>query len=90
MRSYTSLPSLSFKLRVFDILIIQRFYDLSVKDVLREVAEKHGLTCLLHEKPFSYINGSGKHINWSLETDKRENLLDPGSTPIENARFMVC
>jgi len=64
-------------------------HNMLMMDVLREVAEKHGLACLLHEKPFSYINGSGKHINWSLETDKRENLLDPGSTPIENARFML-
>ncbi len=56
---------------------------------LQEVARKHGLECLLHEKPFAGINGSGKHINWSLATDKNENLLSPGSSTMENARFLL-
>ena len=56
---------------------------------LQEVARKHGLECLLHEKPFAGINGSGKHINWSLATDKNENLLSPGSSAMENARFLL-
>lgn len=56
---------------------------------LQEVARKHGYECLLHEKPFEGINGSGKHINWSLSTDCGENLLSPGSTAMENARFLL-
>ena len=56
---------------------------------LQEVARKHGFECLLHEKPFEGINGSGKHINWSLSTDCGENLLSPGSTALENARFLL-
>lgn len=56
---------------------------------LQQVARKHGFECLLHEKPFEGINGSGKHINWSLSTDTGENLLSPGSTPMDNARFLL-
>lgn len=56
---------------------------------LQEVARKHGLECLLHEKPFAGINGSGKHINWSLATDRNENLLSPGTSAMENARFLL-
>ena len=56
---------------------------------LQEVARKHGFECLLHEKQFEGINGSGKHINWSLSTDCGENLLSPGSTAMENARFLL-
>ena len=58
-------------------------------DIMRKVAEKHGLVCLLHEKPFAGVNGSGKHNNWSLATDKGQNLLDPGKTPRENAQFLL-
>jgi glutamine synthetase len=58
-------------------------------DVLRRTAEKYGLVCLLHEKPFAGINGSGKHNNWSLATDTGENLLNPGETPHDNAQFLV-
>ena len=54
-------------------------------EVLRRTALKHGMVCLLHEKPFEGINGSGKHNNWSLSTDDGQNLLDPGATPVENA-----
>lgn len=56
---------------------------------LRRVAQKYGLECLLHEKPFAGINGSGKHLNWSLGNRKLGNLLDPGETPHENAQFLV-
>jgi len=58
-------------------------------DVIRRTAEKYGLVCLLHEKPFAGINGSGKHNNWSMSTDTGENLLNPGQTPHENAQFLV-
>ncbi len=57
--------------------------------LLKSVASKHGLVCLLHEKPFAGINGSGKHINWSLATDTGINLLEPGDTPFENAQFLL-
>ncbi len=56
---------------------------------MRQIADKYGLVCLLHEKPFAGINGSGKHNNWSMATDVGENLLDPGNTPHENAQFLV-
>jgi glutamine synthetase len=58
-------------------------------DVIRRTAEKYGLVCLLHEKPFAGINGSGKHNNWSMSTDLGENLLNPGDTPHDNAQFLV-
>ncbi len=58
-------------------------------DVLRRTAEKYGLVCLLHEKPFAGINGSGKHNNWSMATDQGENLLNPGDNPHDNAQFLV-
>jgi glutamine synthetase len=58
-------------------------------ELMRKVADKHGLTCLLHEKPFAGINGSGKHNNWSISTDTGANLLDPGDTPFDNAQFLL-
>ena len=58
-------------------------------EMLKKVAARHGLVCLLHEKPFAGINGSGKHDNWSLATDTGENLLKPGSTPSQNAQFLL-
>jgi glutamine synthetase len=58
-------------------------------DVMRRAAEKYGLVCLLHEKPFTGINGSGKHNNWSMATDTGENLLNPGDNPHDNAQFLV-
>lgn len=58
-------------------------------EMLKKVAGRHGLTCLLHEKPFAGVNGSGKHNNWSLVTDDGVNLLDPGKTPHENVQFLV-
>ncbi len=58
-------------------------------EVLKKVAERHGLACLLHEKPFAGVNGSGKHNNWSIATDDGRNLLEPGKTPKDNAQFLV-
>jgi glutamine synthetase len=60
-----------------------------VMTILKKTADKHGLVCLLHEKPFAGINGSGKHVNWSLGNSTQGNLLDPGDTPHENAQFLV-
>ena len=56
---------------------------------LRKVAEKYGLTCLTHEKPFAGVNGSGKHVNWSMGSSSQGNLMDPGDTPHENAQFLL-
>ena len=56
---------------------------------MQRIAKKHGLVCLLHEKPFAGVNGSGKHNNWSISTNTGKNLLDPGDTPHENAQFLL-
>ena len=58
-------------------------------EVMQRAADAHGLVCLLHEKPFDGVNGSGKHNNWSLATDNGQNLLSPGETPYENAQFLL-
>ena len=58
-------------------------------EVMKRVADRHGFVCLLHEKPFEGINGSGKHNNWSISTDRGENLLEPGNTPSSNAQFLL-
>ena len=58
-------------------------------EMMKKVADRHNLVCLLHEKPFEYVNGSGKHNNWSLSTNTGENLLEPGSTPSSNAQFLL-
>ena len=58
-------------------------------EMMQKVAAKHGLVCLLHEKPFAGVNGSGKHNNWSIATDEGQNLLSPGETPYENAQFLL-
>src|SRR5438477_2756114 len=58
-------------------------------EIMKRTADKYGLACLLHEKPFAGINGSGKHNNWSMATDTGENLLNPGDTPHDNAQFLV-
>lgn len=58
-------------------------------EIMKKVAERHGMKCLLHEKPFEGINGSGKHNNWSISTDTGENLLKPGKTPHDNPRFLL-
>jgi len=60
-----------------------------IMDILKKVATRHGLVCLLHEKPFAGVNGSGKHNNWSMGTDDGQNLLEPGNTPHENAQFLT-
>ena len=58
-------------------------------EIMQKVAKKHGMVCLLHEKPFAGVNGSGKHNNWSMATDTGSNLLSPGATPYENAQFLL-
>ena len=58
-------------------------------ELMRKVAAKHGMVCLLHEKPFAGVNGSGKHNNWSISTNTGKNLLDPGATPASNAQFLL-
>ena len=60
-----------------------------VMEIMKKVADRHGLVCLLHEKPFAGVNGSGKHDNWSLSTDTGKNLFKPGSTPRQNAQFLL-
>jgi len=60
-----------------------------IMDTLKKVANRHGLVCLLHEKPFAGVNGSGKHNNWSMSTDDGQNLLEPGHTPHENLQFLT-
>ncbi len=60
-----------------------------VMDAMKKIAKRHGLECLLHEKPFAGVNGSGKHDNWSIVTDTGKNLLDPGKTPNENIQFLL-
>ena len=64
-------------------------HNMLVMEVLRKTANKHDMVCLLHEKPFSGMNGSGKHNNWSISTDTGVNLLEPGETPSENAQFLL-
>ena len=58
-------------------------------EIMKKVADRHGLACLLHEKPFAGVNGSGKHNNWSISTNDGKNLLDPGTTPLDNAQFLI-
>ncbi|MDO4815912.1 MAG: glutamine synthetase III [Bacillota bacterium] len=58
-------------------------------EIMQKVADRHGLVCLLHEKPFAFVNGSGKHVNWSLGTDTGHNLFSPGKTPSQNAQFLL-
>jgi glutamine synthetase len=64
-------------------------HNVLLMDIMKKVALRHGLVCLLHEKPFAGVNGSGKHVNWSLSTDLGENLLNPGETPEENLQFLA-
>ena len=63
--------------------------NLLIMEYMKKTAEKHGLVCLLHEKPYAGVNGSGKHNNWSISTDSGKNLLDPGKTPAENVKFLL-
>ena len=74
---------------VFDTTNVAVDYNQLTMEVMKKVADKHGLVCLLHEKPFEGINGSGKHNNWSMITDDGCNLLDPGKTPAENTQFLI-
>ncbi len=74
---------------VFDTTNVAVDHNQLTMEVMKKVAEKHGYMCLLHEKPFAGINGSGKHNNWSLTTNTGENLLNPGKTPGENTQFLV-
>jgi glutamine synthetase len=74
---------------IFESVSVAVDHNVLAMDVMRRVAERHGLACLLHEKPFAGINGSGKHNNWSMATDAGENLLDPGSSPEERRRFLA-
>lgn len=74
---------------IFDPASVAADHNLLVMEMMRKVAKKHGLAALLHEKPFAGINGSGKHINWSIATDDGFNLLDPGLKPAENLQFQV-
>ena len=73
---------------IYDTTNVAIDHNLLTMEMMRKIADKHGLVCLQHEKPFEGVNGSGKHNNWSLST-KHENLLDPGDTPMENLQFMV-
>ncbi len=74
---------------IFEDVNIAADHNTLMMDVLRRVGIKHGLACLLHEKPFAGVNGSGKHNNWSIANDKGENLLEPGHTPHQNLRFLA-
>ncbi|MBE0618012.1 MAG: glutamine synthetase III [Proteobacteria bacterium] len=74
---------------VFSTTNIAADHNQLVMETMQKVALRHGMVCLLHEKPYAGINGSGKHNNWSLSTDTGMNLLEPGSTPEENAQFLV-
>jgi glutamine synthetase len=74
---------------VFSTTNIATDHNQLVMETLRKVAHRQGLVCLLHEKPFAGVNGSGKHNNWSMSTDDGQNLLEPGSTPHDNAQFLL-
>ena len=74
---------------IFDTANVAVDHNQLTMEIMKKVADKHGLVCLLHEKPFEGINGSGKHNNWSLITNDRVNLLNPGSTPAQNIQFLV-
>ncbi len=74
---------------IFDVANIAVDRNQIVMETMKRVAQEHGMACLLHEKPFAGVNGSGKHNNWSLCTDDGVNLLDPGDTPNENVQFLL-
>ena len=74
---------------IFSTANIASDYNQLTMEMMKRVAERHGLRCLLHEKPFAGINGSGKHINWSIATEDGENLLKPGKDPVSNTRFLL-
>ncbi len=74
---------------IFDTTNVAVDHNQLTMEMMKKIADKHGYVCLLHEKPFAGINGSGKHNNWSMTTNTGENLLDPGKTPAENVQFLV-
>ena len=74
---------------IFTVSNIASDHNQLTMEIMKKVARKHGMVCLLHEKPFAGVNGSGKHNNWSLSTDTGVNLLSPGETPYENAQFLL-
>ena len=74
---------------IYDTTNIAADHNQLTMEVMQKVAQRHGLVCLLHEKPFAGVNGSGKHNNWSISTDQGVNLLSPGETPYENAQFLL-
>ena len=74
---------------VYSTVNIAADHNQLVMECMKRVADRHGMVCLLHEKPFAGVNGSGTHNNWSLSTDRGENLLNPGDTPEENAQFLL-
>src|SRR5699024_11634544 len=75
--------------RVFDTANIAVDHNQLTMEIMKKVADKHNVVCLLHEKPFDGINGSGKHNNWSLIPNDGVNLLNPGNTPAQNIQFLV-
>lgn len=74
---------------IFDTTNVAADHNQLIMETLKKVADRHGFACLLHEKPFAGVNGSGKHNNWSLSTDDGQNLLKPGRTPHENIQFLL-
>ena len=74
---------------IFTTTNIAAHHNQLTMEIMQKVAKKHGMVCLLHEKPFAGVNGSGKHNNWSISTDTGVNLLEPGETPYENAQFLL-
>src|SRR6185436_15312526 len=75
---------------LYEHVTIATDHNMLTMELMQSVAERHGLACLLHEKPFAGVNGSGKHNNWSMADERGGNLLDPGHTPHENLRFILC
>lgn len=74
---------------IFTVTNVATDHNQITMDLMKTIADKHGLVCLLHEKPFAGVNGSGKHNNWSLSTNKGKNLLEPGKKPYENKTFLL-
>ncbi|MBQ7454969.1 MAG: glutamine synthetase III [Clostridia bacterium] len=74
---------------IFGAVNIAADHNQLTMEIMKKVAQKHGMVCLLHEKPFAGVNGSGKHNNWSLSTDTGVNLMEPGDTPAQNAQFLL-
>lgn len=74
---------------IFENVNVASDHNVLTMETLKRVANEHGFMCLLHEKPFAKVNGSGKHCNWSMSNDKGENLLEPGKTPHQNMRFLA-